>query len=636
MGTQEVQANLNSDERRAFMKSLLNDVRSLERMLEGGQIEDGVRRIGAEQELVLIDEHWQPSPVAMEVLEHIDDPRVTTEIARFNLEFNLDPQLFTGNCLSVLHRDLSSVLELVRHEAHRQHSEVLLTGILPTLTRAHLGMENISDRPRYFALNDALTRMRGGAYELSIKGTDELDVEHDSIMLESLNTSFQLHYQTGPDEFAPLYNVAQAVVAPVMAAACNSPILFGKRLWRETRIAIFQQTVDTRLDVPQDREMLPRVRFGEGWVNDSVLELFQADVARFRVILGMLMDEESTDVLDRGELPALKALQLHNSTVYRWNRACYGAADGTAHLRIENRVLPAGPTLLDETANAAFWFGLMAGGREAFGDVRQKMDFDDARSNFITAARQGLAAEITWLGGRSIPTAELILGELLDVARHGLREAEIDGADIDRYLGVIEERVRSRRTGAQWLLDSAAQMRHIGTRSERLTALTAAIFSRQRADAPAHTWPLATLTEAGNWKRNHMRVEQYMTTDLFTVPEDELIDLVATLMDWEHIRHVPVEDERHRLVGLVSYRALLRLLARGDGREMRVPVKDIMECKPVTVSPSTTTVEAIAIMRDKKVACLPVVDNDGRLVGIVTDHDFMNIAATVLEEQLAD
>lgn len=643
MGSQEVRANLTDEERSRFLKKLLNDVRALEHMLEAGLIESGVRRIGAEQELVLVDHDWHPAPVAMQVLEEISDPRVTTEIARFNLECNLAPLEFTGTCLSRLEADLHEVIAIVRAACRRHGADVLLTGILPTLDMSHLGKENISDRPRYFALDEAMSRMRGRDYELRIKGIDEVSIAHDSILLEGLNTSFQIHYQVQPAEFAQQYNLAQAVAGPFLACAVNSPVLFGKRLWRETRIAIFQQTVDTRADVPPERELLARVRFGEAWIEDSVMEVFKHDIARFRVMLGRDVDEDPFAEIESGRPPRLQALQLHNSTVYRWNRACYGICGDRAHLRIENRVLPAGPTVIDEVANAAFWFGLMHGGQDALGDVKKRLDFDDARTNFVAAAHQGMHAQFTWIGGRYLSARKLILDELLPVARAGLQRAEINSGDIDRLLGIISDRVDACRTGAQWLLDSVVAMRGRGTRSERLAALTAATYARQNPSPlsdvrPVHEWNHARLEEAGGWTRNYQRVEQYMATDLFSVHETDTIDLVVTLMDWRHIRHVPVEDEQHRLIGIVSYRPLLHHLAKclasaESVDAYSIPVSHIMTRDPVTVSPDTPTLEAISLMRERRVSCLPVT-KDGRLVGLVTEHDFMSIAGQLLEEQL--
>jgi CBS domain-containing protein len=643
VGTHEIQANVGEKQRNVFMKALLNDVRALQHMLSTGLVESRSPRIGAEQELVLIDRDWQPAPVAMEVLDEIDDPRVTTEIARFNLECNLDPIPFTGRCLAELEAELQQVIELLRTACRKHGADVLLTGILPTISKSHLGKENISDRPRYFALDDALRSLRGGAYELNIRGIDEVSIEHESVLLEGLNTSFQIHYQVCADDFARQYNVAQAVAGPLLACAVNSPVLFGKRLWRETRIAIFQDAVDTRHDAPLERELLARVRFGEGWIEDSALEIFKNDIARFRAILCRDIDEEPFEAIEAGRAPLLQALQLFNSTVYRWNRACYGISDGKPHLRIENRVLPAGPTVVDEVANAAFWFGLMRGGPEALGDIRTRLDFDEARANFVAAAHQGMHAQFTWTGGRYLSARTLILDELMPIARVGLQAAQIDSGDVDTYLGIIHDRVDSCRTGAQWLLDSVAAMRGRGTRAERQAALTAAIFNRQTPSPmttvrPVHQWTKARLEEAGGWTRNFQRVEQYMATDIFSVHENDTIDLVVTLMDWRHIRHVPVEDEQHRLIGLVSYRPLLhhlaKCLASADTVDAySIPVRMIMARDPITVSPETTTLDAIALMREKRVSCLPVT-KDGKLVGLVTEHDFMSIAGQLLEDHL--
>ncbi|MFK7959425.1 MAG: CBS domain-containing protein [Phycisphaerales bacterium] len=668
MGVQDVQATMTSDERSRFMRSLLRDVQALEHQLLAGAFETGIVRIGAEQEMVMVDRDWQPAPVAMELLEDLTDERITTEIARFNLEGNLTPQRLTGGCLQTLERELHDVIQIVRAACRRHGAEVVLTGILPTLAKSDLERDSISDRPRYFALNDALSALRGGAYELSIEGLDEVQIEHDTIMLEALNTSFQLHYQVEPESFAPLYNLAQAITGPLLAVAANSPILFGKRLWRETRIAIFQQTVDTRFDAPAERDVLARVRFGEQWVNESPMELFKEDIARFRVILGRGGCEDPFEAMEAGRVPALEALQLHNSTVYRWNRPCYGitrSPDGDRpHLRIENRVLPAGPTVLDEVANAALWFGLMHGGREAYGDVRTKLDFDDARANFSVCARQGMNSELNWMNGAYLSARELVLNELLPVAEAGLRSAGVDSSDIDRYLGVIRDRTESRRTGAQWLLRSVAEMQGRGTRAERLAALVSGTHRRQHPSGdsdgapdaatvtPVHEWTSAGLEEAGGWTRNFQRVEQYMTRELLTVHDDDTIDLVVTLMDWKHVRHVPVEDAAHNLVGVVSYRMLLHHLAKsiatgrakqsaepakGASRDEHdsysIPVHSIMRRDPVTVGPRTSTLEAIAIMREHAVSCLPVT-KDGRLVGLVTEHDFMDIAGQLLEERL--
>jgi CBS domain-containing protein len=638
LGEKDIRLELDSSDLRVFTQALLRDVRALDRLLQqGDQIESGVRRIGLEQELFLVDDMWRPAPVAVEALERIEDPRVTSEIGRFNLECNLEPLLFGGNCLRLMENRLNELLDQVRKVVRDLGAEVVLAGILPTLRKSDLTIDNMVPADRYYALNDALTRLRGGDYDLRIKGTDELRVTHDSVMLEAANASFQVHFQVGPEEFARLYNIAMAVTGPVLAAAVNSPLMLGRRLWAETRIAVFQQSVDTRSAISEIRDVPARVSFGREWVDESVLEIFKSDVSRFRVLLGREIDEDPFELMEEGRVPSLKALQLFNSTVYRWNRACYGVADNVAHLRIENRVLPCGPSVRDEVANAAFWFGLLSGLAEEVDDIREVIAFDSVFTNHLAAARHGLEAHLTWLDGEPVTAQELICDRLLPLARKGLETRGIDAADIERYLDTVEARVDSRRTGASWQLGSLADMGEKGTVEERMAALVAAMVERQKHARPVHEWARAELGEAGSWKPSYLRVEQYMSTDLLTVNEEEAVDLVVNLMDWHRIHHVPVEDNDHRLVGLVSHRPLLRFLASDEGRSEAgpIPVKRVMVTDLVTVTPETPTLGAIEVMRQHRISCLPVV-KDEKLIGIVTERDFMRIAGQLLEEMLRE
>ena len=637
MGIHEVERELDAERLRQFTKKLLADLRAIERMLEGGAVESGVRRIGAEQELFLVGSRWGASPNNLDILADLaDEGHFTTELGRFNLEFNLDPMMWGGDCLSQMEGQLQRLLAQVREAAGRHGTDVVMTGILPTLEKADLTLANMTPKPRYFALNEAMTRLRGGAYLFYLKGQDELKLSHDSVMLEAANTSFQVHFQVGPEEFAPLYNIAQAVAAPVLAAATNSPLLFGKRLWRETRIALFQQSVDTRAPTSHIREQSPRVRFGRAWVDQSVMEIFQEDVSRFRVLLAADVEEDPFQVLRAGGVPTLQALRLFNGTIYRWNRPCYGISEGRPHLRIENRVLPAGPSVADEVANAAFWFGLLRGFADRYGDVAGLMDFGDAHENFTAAARLGLGSHLAWPGRGQVAAPELILEELLPLARRGLDALGFDGADADRFLGLIEERIGERRTGAQWQIDSLVRMDGQGTQAERMAALTAATCRRQLGGEPVARWNLATIEEAGGPRSYHLRVGQLMTTDLFTVNEHDVVDLVAYVMSWKHIRHVPVEDDQHRLVGIVTHRALLRLVSEGlaNGHTGSIPVGRIMHRGAITVRPETPVLEAIELMKRHEVSGLPVIGDDERLVGILTERDLTRFAGQLLEQVL--
>ncbi|MCP3957127.1 MAG: CBS domain-containing protein [bacterium] len=634
MGETQIEKESDPEQLRRFMQKVLRDARALEKMLEDGCFEQGVRRIGAEQELFLVDAAHRPAPVSLRVLEAIDDPHFTTELASFNLEINLDPIDLGPDSLSRLEADLEALLAKAYRGAASAGADIVMTGILPTLEKADLAIENMAPVPRYFALADAVYQQRGRDFEIHIKGLDELTVKHDSVMAEACNTSFQLHLQVEPASFARLYNIAQALAAPVLAAASNSPLFLGKRLWRETRIALFRQAVDTRSSASDShhRHQQPRVTFGEHWIDDSVLEIFREDIARFRLLVSTQVDEDPFEALGRGEAPSLKALSLHNGTIYRWNRPCYGISGGRPHLRIENRSLPAGPTVIDEVANAALWFGALKALKDEYGDIREHIEFDIVKENFLAAARLGPRAQMQWLGDTSMAASEVVAKELVPRARSGLESLGI--RDANRYLEVIEERMLSRRTGCQWMLDSLGSMDVAVPTAERLACLTAATVTRQKEGKPVHTWSRAQPRETEGWEKYYVKVGSMMTTDLFTVNENDVIDLAASLMDWRHIRHVPVEDSGRNLVGLVTHRGLLRVLAEAHGQPRRpISVREVMVKDVITVEPSTPTLEALALMKEHRVACLPVVEN-GHLVGMLSERDFMTIFRVVLENFL--
>lgn len=633
MGTQNVHATADAEKRRAFMRSLLRDVEALERMIDEGTVESGVSMIGAEQELVVVDEGGNPLPIGERIIDEIEDDHVTNELGKFNIEFNLDPLPFAGDCLSHLEDQINALLAKLRAVAYARDAQIALCGVLPTLEKSDLGLENLTDKPRYHALNEVLMAMRGGPSRLSIEGLDELSIKHHSVMLEACNTSFQIHFQVSPEHFTKYYNIAQAVAGPTLAAATNSPLLFGRRLWHETRIALFQQSVDTRIEREDLREFQPRVSFGTHWINDGVLEIYREDIARFKPLFHDVSEEDPLALLDSGVTPRLRSLCLHNGTVYRWNRACYGVSpNGKPHLRIENRVLPSGPTPIDEVANAAFWFGLMHGLADECEDVRTRMTFEDAAANFNAAARHGIDANLVWFGGTRMPARELIALHLIPLAERGLKDA---GVDAGKYLDVLERRVATGQTGSSWMLGSLQSMGKSGARSGRLARLTCAMIDRQLHGAPVHDWEPISEDEFTGDRRHIMKVGQYMATDLFTVHDTDVVDLVTNLMDWKHVRHVPVEDDEHNLVGIVSARSLLRHLGRartnGDGRA--VPVSEIMDKHPITATPDTTTLDAIHLMRKHSISCLPVVQGT-RLVGIISEHDIMGVAAPLLERFL--
>jgi hypothetical protein len=285
MGAHEIKRQDDPEDIRVFTQKLLTDIEVLSRMIEGEVFETGLRRIGAEQEMFLVDRDGRPAPVADKVLAAIDDPHFTHELALFNMECNLDPLVLESDCLSRFEDQLVGFVDKARQAAEAQGYGVVLTGILPTLEASDLTMDNVTPEPRYRALNDAIRRRRRGPFDIRVKGFDEVILRADSVMFEASNTSFQVHFQVVPDEFARLYNVAQAVSAPVLAASTNSPLLFGKRLWRETRIALFQQSFDTRQPTSPVREQNPRVSLGRRWVDPWVLVVVRVYVSGLGVIL---------------------------------------------------------------------------------------------------------------------------------------------------------------------------------------------------------------------------------------------------------------------------------------------------------------------------------------------------------------
>ena len=641
---------LTSADRRRFMRALLSDLRAVERMLAEGMFEKGVQRIGCEQEMFLVDSAWNATPSALEVLKRLDDPHYTTELGLFNLELNGDPEPFAGRGLSNMERQIGELYQKVRTTASEIGVQPVLTGILPTLTKSDLDVSNMVPNPRYLTLNRVMTAARGEGYDISIKGLDELVAKHESLMFEACNASFQVHLQIAePERFGHHYDIAQLLLGPTLAIGTNSPTLFGKRLWNETRIPLFEQSCDIRVPSVHARDRSARVSFGKEWIRGSVLEIFKDNVTRFRPMIGSEPEEDALVVLGRGEIPQLKALRLHNGTIYRWNRACYGISEnGKPHLRIELRVLPSGPTILDEVANGAFWLGLMSELGATIEDLGARMDFDQAQNNFYNAARDGLAARFTWLDNEDVIAQPFVLDRLLPLAEAGLARAGVDDGDAKRYLNVIDQRVRSLRTGARWMLNSLQSMEARGSVGERQAALVAATIARQSTGRPVAEWERARIDEI-HGRAGYNRVSEYMQTDVLTVHADDPIELVADLMSWERVRHIPVEDEQGRLSGLVTSRALLRHFAevaksRANGTRAddhlsttdlqpdRGTVASIMRTQLVTVTPDTLTVDAIAIMRRQQIGCLPVVEN-GHIVALLTEADFMGIAADLLDDR---
>lgn len=639
MGEQRVSLVQDKEQMQKFVMSLLKDVKAIEYMLDHDWFESGQTFIGAEQEMVLIDNQTlKPAPIAVEVLEKLSQHKwVETELARFNLETNLQPRHLSGSCFKDMESEINTNLGIIQKALDGFDSSLLLTGILPTFRKFDLEMQNLTPKKRYAALMQAIDEQRiGRAYELRLSGIDELLVSHNSPLLEALNTSFQVHLQISPNDFVKMYNIALALSAPVMAIAANSPIVFGKRLWHETRIAIFQQSIDTRTTHDHMRQRSPRVSLGNDWLQDSVLEIYKEDIARFRVLISSDLEEDALETIKNGNVPKLRALGVHNSTVYRWNRPCYGISEnGKPHLRIENRVLPAGPTVLDEMANAVFWLGCMQGLAHEIDDIREHLSYSDVRDNFSKAARSGIDSKFTWFGDEKISVCDLVLNKLLPIARNGLKAHEVDDRDIDKYLGIIEERAKKHMNGARWMLRAYTKLTEQTDPDEALSVLTASMLKNQNIDNnPAHQWELPNLEDLKKYMPVNLKVSEFMRTDLFTVQKDDIIELVAEMMNWRKISYAPVEDGKGNILGLVASSTILKHLIDKKIKEedKSYRVEDIMIKKEelIVAKQDMSLSEAMLLMSEHNIGSLPVVKED-ELIGIITERDFLKISTRLIK-----
>ncbi len=613
MGHLDVKQLKSPKDKALYIHHLIRDLEALDIMLKNDLIEKEPIRIGAEQEFCVTTKQYFPNKNNLEVLEAINDDHFTTEIGRYNLEINSDPLLLKGKCFSELQQQLRELLEKAEYGAKTQNSKIVLTGILPTLRLKHIGENYMTDMPRYHVLNNALKASRRECFNIHIKGIDELNLIHDNVMLEACNTSFQTHLQIRPDEFVDKYNWAQAIAGPVLGICTNSPILFGRELWAETRIALFTQSIDTRANSFIHKEKQSRVSFGADWEKGTVTDIFRDHISRFRSLLTSDEHDDSIEILQRGEIPKLRALQLHNGTVYKWNRVCYGVGGGKPHLRIECRYIPSGPTLTDEIANMVFWVGLMLGQPEHYKDIQGKMDFRDIKNNFFKAARNGMETQFKW-NNKLASAKELILNEFLPIAKIGLEKANIDTNDIAKYLAIIERRAKS-KNGSQWMIANYRNLQKHKTNFESLQNITAYMYKGQLGEKTVDQWELFNPDD--NLKIDVSRIVKHnMNTKILLVDQSDSLELVSHIMKWKKIHHVPVINKKKELTGLLTWTDLIKL---GD-RELHLRVKDVMTKDLITISQEAPLEEAKQLMLLNKINCLPVVRNK-ELLGILTSSD---------------
>ncbi|MGI5165925.1 glutamate--cysteine ligase [Spirillospora sp. CA-253888] len=493
MGRDVTAVTISGEDRRRYRDKVRRCLEVLARMLGESQFEFERPHIGLEIELNLIDSLGDPLMRNADVLKAIADPAWATELGQFNLEINIPPRELGGEGTGELEAEVRGHLDHADRRAQEVGGNLVMIGILPTLRRSDIGEETLSANARYKMLNDQIFAARGEELHISVDGAEPLRMHADNITPEAACTSVQFHLQVSPDEFGAYWNAAQAIAGPQVALAANSPFLFGHRLHQETRITLFEQATDTRPEELKSQGVRPRVWFGERWIT-SVFDLFEENARYFPALLPICEDEDPVAVLDDGGIPQLEELSLHNGTVYRWNRPIYAVVKGRPHLRVENRVLPAGPTVADVVANGAFYYGLVRMLAQEERPIWSRMSFQTAADNLHRAARDGLEATLYWPGLGEVPAAELVLRRLLPLAHEGLDQWGVEPARRDRLLGIIERRCVTGRTGAAWQIETVNAIEEsFGTpRHEALRLMTRDYAELMHANEPVHTWPVGT------------------------------------------------------------------------------------------------------------------------------------------------
>jgi gamma-glutamyl:cysteine ligase YbdK (ATP-grasp superfamily) len=447
---------------------------------------------GLEIEFNLIDGHQDPAMRNAEVLNAIANDDFQTELGQFNIEINVRPRSLIGQAADQLESELRASLNDAEERARATGAHIVMIGMLPTLTAAHLTGESLSANPRYRLINEQVFAARGEDLHIVIDGVERLATYADTIAPEAACTSVQFHLQVSPQDYGPNWNAAQCLAGVQLALGANSPFLFGKELWRETRVALFEQATDTRPQELKAQGVRPRVWFGERWIT-SVFDQFEENVRYFPALLPICDDEDPVAVLDGGDVPRLGELRMHNGTIYRWNRPVYDVYRGKPHLRVENRVLPAGPTVVDVLANGAFYYGLLRVLTEQDRPLWSQMSFPAAFDNFEAGARKGIDAQLYWPGFGEVPATELVLRRLLPMAQDGLARWGVDAAVSDRLLGVIEQRCIKHQNGAEWQAQTfhrIDEQRQPLDRRDALREMLRRYVEHMHSNEPVHAWPL--------------------------------------------------------------------------------------------------------------------------------------------------
>ncbi|QQQ76927.1 glutamate--cysteine ligase [Saccharothrix sp. 6-C] len=497
MGTDVSSRTFTREDRRRYRQRMQRCMDALGTMLAEESFSFPRQQMGLEIELNLVDGVGKPAMANSEVLEKIDDPSFTLELGQHNLEVNVPPRELAGDETLELERELVSTLAAADVKAHDAGTSIVMIGVLPTLRHEHFDRRWLSQQARYTTLNDQILAARGEEVVLSMEGSplpgragERLSSYAESIMPEAACTSVQLHLQVAPDDFAAHWNAAQALAGVQVAIAANSPFLLGRALWHETRVPLFLQATDTRSQELKNQGVRPRVWFGERWIT-SIFDLFEENVRYFPALLPETGDEDPLDVLGAGGTPSLTELRLHNGTVWRWNRPVYDVVDDVPHLRVENRVLPAGPTVLDTMANAAFFYGAQRALTTLERPLWTQMSFHAAEENLYAGSRHGMGSQLYWPGIGWVPPDELVLRRLLPLAHEGLQACGVSDEARERYLGVIEARCLARRTGSLWQRETVALLEERGAdRDTALSAMLGRYVELSHVGEPVHTWPV--------------------------------------------------------------------------------------------------------------------------------------------------
>jgi len=497
MGTDIDQEEFDDADYARFAERLEECLSALRQLLQRPGFGVGPATVGAELELFLVDAAARPLPHNQAVRAAVADPRITVELDRFNLELNTSPVPLAGRPFAALGSELNVLLDHVAHAARRRAGRPALISILPTLTRADLSPGVMTDLPRYRALNTGLRRLRQDPFRIRIAGEDPLELTSEDVALEGANSSFQIHLRVDPADFTRTYNAVQLATAPVLAVSGNSPTLLGHRLWAETRIALFKQSVDDR-QAQRPHRQPARTALGTGWLRDGALELFTQSARLYRPLLPIIGNLGSRPDGAGWQAPPLHELRLHQGTVWRWNRAIYDPASG-GHLRIEMRALPAGPTVIDMLANAAFLIGLSLWLADQDPRWTYALPFERADHGFYRAAQQGLSARLSWPAGhrdrmQTVPAAKLVT-ELVPAARQGLLQAGVTPAEADTLLAVISARTATGQTGAAWQRATLAAARRHHDPERALAVMLDHYLQYAETGLPVHTWPAASKPE---------------------------------------------------------------------------------------------------------------------------------------------